>query len=319
MRSLFGKKSAGSTVVVLDVQSSSVGGALVRLTPGQLPRVFLQHREHDPVPERLGSDTLLKQTLRLSENVLLHTSEAASRLRHSGKDVASFGDINRVVVLLNAPWAHIQITSRTEHTAGAPKTLTDTIRRQCQAIFGDRVPVSFQAFATAASGAFAGFSQETLFALITGEVTELVVARDQALLARATFPVGINTVLRTLQSHAGFAPEEGHSALRLFAYGEEEPFSSAAQHFTKQFSHTVRDVLNHAPARDIVVVAMEPYGEWHARALAADPSIGLLFEEGGIVRALRPMHLKDQVLFHAAKPDLFLTIGALYAGSSNTV
>ncbi|MDP4020893.1 MAG: hypothetical protein Q8P58_02540, partial [Candidatus Adlerbacteria bacterium] len=71
MSPLFGKKKDdGRTILILDVESGSIGGALVRFSSGQQPKVFGETRHPLPLRATYEPQILADLALREVEQVL---------------------------------------------------------------------------------------------------------------------------------------------------------------------------------------------------------------------------------------------------------
>ncbi len=312
MSSLFGKKKLEEkTVAIVDIENSSVAAALVQLSQEE-PKLFAEKRTFLSIPQRLHGENLLHTTIAAAQELLLHVSEVAARMRMHRK-LALMGDVQQAVVFFGPPWAEIDTTSSGSVQVNAPRVLTQELRSQIGSVFGD-VETSFHSFATAA----ARIAQRSvpdepyLLCTITGEITELTLAQEGRILARATLPVGLYTLLRTLTTHGGLSQAEAYSALKLqFSY-LKEPFDSVGEHFSNALYHGLEDMVASLPTRNVFVLAHEPNGEWFAQAIVSDPKVATLFKDGGVVRALRPAHLSPLLAAHATHPDLFLMLEALF-------
>ncbi|MDR3546964.1 MAG: hypothetical protein P4M11_01580 [Candidatus Pacebacteria bacterium] len=104
---LFSKKSEQASVALLDITSSSVGGALVLVAHGSLPTVYYTHRL--PIESHEGEDLTSAMLRALDELAATLIRQGAPILRQETKS----GRIERVYVSIGAPW---QATSvRTQH------------------------------------------------------------------------------------------------------------------------------------------------------------------------------------------------------------
>ncbi len=83
----------------------------------------------------------------------------------------------------------------------------------------------------------------------------------------------------------------------------------------EEFGSVAGDLLQHAPAKHVVVMAQEPAGEWFAKTLAGSPSVGKLFKDEGEVRAVSSRHALPFIGVHARKPDLPLLLEVLFVNT----
>ncbi len=311
---LRGKKSPGKTVLLLDVENSSVGSALVRITQDKQPKLFGEMRSPAPLNARVTGARLAADIERAAAEAIRHASEVAARLRLHPK-TTSLGAVGSVAVFLAPPWGKPNLDqSKPDFMPGMSRYL----RGELEAVFED-VPVLFYTSAGAtAFGVRSLFVPEPcLVCTITGEVSELMRMDNDGVRAHATIPTGFNALLRTLRAHGGLSEHEARSAARL-PFGTRrtrEPFRAAAEEFIGHFKNAVKELLSPGDILRVRVVGAEPAGEWFARALASNESLSELFPEGGEVRALRPHHLTEHIEAHAEVPDLLLMLDALFVDS----
>ncbi len=309
------KKEQGRTFLVLDVENGSVGSALVHLVPGEQPKLFGEKRVWMPVPQRVSGATLQKETLEAAHKALLHASEVAARLRAHEK-TTHLGTVARTAIFLAPPWGKPNLA------AGKPDFVEPFV-----SALKNRISPYFEAPAstyTTAAPALHGLQLigegPCLVCTVTGEVTELLLVNEQGVLAHATIPLGRHLLIRTLRTHGGLSDHESRSAAQLpFDTPRlREPFISAARHFTEQFSDAARELLAVAPIQKVHILSQGKSGEWFAEALGSDAVVDHLenlFPEGGEVRALHSRHFTPHIAAHAADPDLFLIVQALFVNS----
>ncbi len=321
-------------MLLLDVETGSVASGLVRVSEQQAPKLFAENRITLPVPATLDSRKLLHATERAVEEALLHTATTAGRLRTSThtptlqhtssrvrKQVAQAGEVDRAIIVLAAPWSDFTPTKTGSPWTHEPE-LVARLRRAVQQTFGN-IPITIRPLGhVVAETTHRIFEQpgEVLFAAFTGEVLELLLAERGAVRARATVPVGVHTLIRTLQSHAGMSPAEARSVLHLARQHPTgtpatyaAPLGAAQARIVSHITDAGAEILRFSLAGQVVVLAPEPAGEWLARALAAEPSLVALFANGASVRALHTHHLKPHLAAHAPSPDLLLLLEAIYA------
>lgn len=311
---MFGKKkTAEATVLLLDVESSSVGGALARFSPKEQPRLFGEMRHAVPMLTTRDSNLMTRHIEEAARSVLLHANTIAARLRNYA-NTTSAGEVDRVAVFLGAPWGSPDLK------LGKPAFI-DPMR----AFITDEVAASLPgvkiSFHTGADPAVFGlkvFNPQSSLLLLTvrGELAELLLLGNGGVEGYATIPLGARTILRTLKTHGGLSEAEANSLFTLSSRLEGyDPLHAAGKHFIEEFSGTAQTLLHNGRADEVFVLAEKPAGEWFAQALARDHSLSALFPEGGSVRALGPRHFAPHVAAHATNPDLFLMLEALFIDS----
>lgn len=312
---LFGsKKSPEKTVLILEVGSGSVAGALVRIAPEEQPKLFGETRVLLPVAFSLSGSALAAQTERAIGEVVQKISEIAARVRmHS--EAASIGRVERGVVFFAPPWGKPNLES------GTPEFIEDMsakVRTAAESRLS-RMPLSFYTSAgLAAFGNHALFEAEpALLYVVGGEVSELLHMDGAGVRAHATIPLGLHVLLRTLRTHGGLSEAEARSAAQLpFDTPHlQEPFAAAAAHMGGHFVSSARELLEGAGLSRIRVIAQEPTAEWFARALSTYEPLDALFPYGGEVRTLRLPHLTAHIAAHQERPDLQLMLAALFVDS----
>lgn len=310
--SLFGKKDAAKTVLILDIENGSVGSALARLQTDEAPRLFGESRVKVPLFDTRSALQLARAVEHAASEALLNESEVAARLRHHGFD-PRLGQIEKVVVFLAAPWGVPNLSlGRPDFSA----TLTEALAPRIASLFGD-VPVALHAHASAAVHGLRTLYPAhggALLLSVNGEVSELLLLNNGHVAGHATAPVGINTILRTLKSHGGLSEHEARSVLRLGHLSE--PLSAAAEHFAGEFKEAARELYAGEEGGSVFVLAHEPAAEWFARALG-HRSIAELFPQGGEVRTFKPSSAAALVSSSAEQPDTHLQFDALYANAAH--
>jgi hypothetical protein len=313
MSPLFGKKgSDGATVAILDIENGSVGGALVRVASQFQPRLFAQTRNVMPTAQFLSANELELSVRENTEEVLRHLSEVAARLRNSDA-VSHAGDIQRVAAFLHVPWARVVVEKDGKVTSLSDPHFLDELRSLAQTAMGN-VPVSFHSFGGATAPLVHSLFNAPDWSLscnISGEVTEVLLARGSAVVGQGTIPMGTNTLVRTLKTHGGFTEHEARSALAIDHPHAREPLGAAKLHFVREFKDVAQTLLEHTPVDNAFVIAQEPVGDWFARALAHE-DLADIFKEGGVVRAVRAQHLTPHIAEHSLKPDVPLLLSALF-------
>src|SRR3989344_1754505 len=209
------------TVLIVDVESGSVGCALARITPGGAlarqtggPKLFAEARVALPIFSTLSSATLIREIEKTTREMLAHASLVAARLR-GHRAVAQMGVVSSVLIFLSPPWTSLAQTPnglQWEHESTLVSALHDAVEEG----FGD-TPISFHAFGTSAVHATNTQSpkqHDFLLCTVGGEVVELVLVGDGRISGHTTIPFGRHSVLRTLQQNAGISTSEAQSALR---------------------------------------------------------------------------------------------------------
>src|SRR4051812_42791750 len=104
MSALFGKKTpTDKTVLIVDIENSSVGAALVRLSPGHAPKLFAEKRVALPLLPSVSAGKLLEETDKALREALLQASTVAARMRNHSK-LGPVGVIAHVQVFVSPPW-----------------------------------------------------------------------------------------------------------------------------------------------------------------------------------------------------------------------
>ncbi len=321
---------SAKTVLLVDIESGSVGVALAHLVSGEAPKLFAEARVALPIFTTLNSAVLVREIEKTLRELLSHASLVATRLR-GHRVVSQMGTISEVLVFLSPPWTSPgqgQKSLQWEHEL----TLVSRIQTAVNDMFG-AIPTAFHPFGTAASYATDALFQkqkEFLLCRVGGEVTELLLVAGGDLHGQGTVPFGHHTVLRTLQHHAGLSAQEARSALRLGTVSLSnpphtiaEPLNAAASHAVREFSEAAHDVLGKSAVRGVLIIAPAPLGEWFAHTLANPPSGGEvlvdIFPHSTTVRALHTHHLEPHIAAHAAAPDLLLMLEALFFAKSSPV
>ena len=320
MSALFGDDSkAGKTILVVDVENGSVASALVRLSSTENPKLFAEHRVALPVRHSISSMMMFEEVKKALAESLEKTGAVAARIRQN-KQLAQQGIIGGAHVFLSPPWTTTAQGSGGMEWDFEPHVITD-IRRSIETITGD-TPLRHHSLSWAAAHAASSLIEgRLLLCIVTGEIVELLVVEDGRIDGRATVPIGLHTLLRTLTTHTGVSIAEARSALRLYQHSSadplafQEPLRAAADHFVEQFTDVAETLLSSYPVSTIVVIAQEPAGEWFARALAAHAAIARLFPAGGTTRDIRAKHLKPYVTTHETSLDVQLMLEALFAHS----
>lgn len=314
MSLLFGKKTAQpSTIAIIDIESGSVGSGLVHISEAHKPQLLGQERR--PLLARSRSaNELLREIERELETSLVRLSHIASRMRNQGVS----GDIDRVAVFLHAPWASVSIEPKRAKADAHDATL-DALRSVSSGVLST-TPASFHAFSTAATPVIHGLfnaPRESLVVSIGGEIAELLLLKGHTIVGHATVPVGLHTLLRTLQTHARLSRPEALSVLALSRSTREHAWAEALAAGIKQISRelqsTVASLLPDSKnAQQIFILAPERSADFFARMLTEDESMHELFAPGSTIRAVLPRHATPHLAGHPASPDVPLLLESLF-------
>lgn len=313
---LFGKRgSSEKTVAILDIENGSVGGALTQISRDHQPRVFGETRQLLPLHPSPSAERLRQDIEQELDTVLLHLGKIASHLRQH-ETTHIIGEVERVAVFLHAPWAHLTVGEGGKVTTHSQPEFLDTLRGISQTTF-DGIPLSFHAFGGAVAPLVHSLFDEgdtSLVSSISGEVTELILVNNGAIVAQGSIPVGTHTLLRTLKTHTGSSTEEARSALKLLHSHTIEPLTFAQEKFIEDFKDVASELLEHASTDQIFVVGEEGVSNWFAKALAHE-SLGQLFEGGGSVRAVPMRLLSSHVAIQGRSADVPLLLATLFIDS----
>jgi hypothetical protein len=322
MTPLFGKKtSADKTVLIVDIENSSVGAALVRLSPGHAPKLFAEKRVALPMLPSVSAGKLLEETDKALRQALLQASTTAARMRNHPK-LAPVGIISHVQVFVSPPWVIAHEKQGELDWDVEPNAKTKALHA-IDDTFG-ALPITFHAASAAyahATNVLFDQTPDLLLFTVGGEVSELTLLHGGVRAAYATVPLGRHFIVRTLQSHAGVSQHEADSLVRLSRHMRtetpaEEALFAAAAHVSHEFGAAARTLLDDTPVQGILVIAHEPVGEWVAQSLASH-GLGDAFPAGMVVQALHTHHLAPHLAAHAARPDLVFMTHALFIGTQN--
>ncbi len=298
------------TVAIIDIENGTAGVALARIFPNQAPKLFSEKRTILPIPRLLNRKALEQTIHRTVSQLLSYASEVATRIKNHPKTV-SMGKVEQVVVFLRPPWIDMA-ESQGSFQLTATHSLLREVRKESQAIFQD-AQISSHSFATAAASVIEDFyPQQTLMVTLTGEISEVTLSQNGMLEGYSTFPFGMHTSLRTLESHAGLTLEEAYSALKLNPEHLFEPIESAYTEFTNSFYHAAKEMIGKNSSAHVFVLAPEPFGDLFAHTIAEAPRIATLFKEESLVQALRTSHFSALLAAHGPSPDLFFMLEALF-------
>lgn len=322
MSALFPKtKTDEKTVVVVDIENGSVATALVRISPHESPKLFGETRRHIPFLKTHDADLLARSLERSARDAMLHTQEVGARIR-AHDALAHLGKPEGTFVFLHAPWSSVRFEEDGRPAVAAVESFLSSIRSLHTDLFGAH-PAHFHSFATATAPllpSMYGHGEEALVAVVSSEMTEIILVLHGEVGGYATLPFGAHNLLRTLRSHGGMSETEAVSALRLFASkGHLHPhigeiLSVAEAHLAGEFAAAVSELQKHRPSGMVFVVAHDPFSSWFAHALTHE-ELEAVFTEGGTIRTVHPRHITPFIAAHARTPDLSLMLGSLFADS----
>ncbi len=318
---LFGtKKPDARTLLLLDVEQGSVGSALVRLSPGEAPKLFGETRVPLRILPTRDAVTLLRETREALRKALAYVVEVGSRLRNApsrsrpSSILHDIGEISHTAVFLGAPWGAPDFE-------GEMPAFVASIREMVGGSIEESLGPLSHNFYTAAGGILSGSSRVLphdtyLLCMVGGELSELMLLRDGVAAGYASAPVGRHALVRTLRAH-GLSDEESHSVLQLDSGGLfAEPLSLAARHWAGHIADAASPLLARAGTNRIWVLAhggSKDASDWFARALSVNDDFNKLFPSGGELRALRSSYITPHIAAHALAPDLRLSLEALYS------
>lgn len=305
------------TVAILDIESGSVGAGLVRISKQQKPQLFGQIRETLTVRSAPTASNLLSEIEKKLHLSLVHLNTVSARLRQQSS-LAETGEIDRIAIFLHAPWA-TTVMQREKSTIQAHDQTLDLFRAQVRDLF-EVTPVTFHVFSSTATPVIHGLfdaPEEALVCSIGGEISELSLLRRGMVEGHATLPRGFNSVLRTLESHAGISRHEALSVISLARNTREvqwaEALTHAMRHITSEMAGAVRSFnIDPGTPQRIFVLAPHPASEWFARMLTEDAQVISLFAPGSTVRPVLPRHATEHMATRPQTPDMPLLLESLF-------
>ena len=313
---MFGKKrGTAENVILLDIESSSVGVALAHISGGSAPVLFAESRTSLALPRSLSSARIARQVETAAHEALLRLGLVAARLRDN-KSTAHRGIFTKAAVFLAAPWGVPNLA------AGKPDfsaPMQQFLKNEIDTLAND-LPLSFYTSAGAAAHGITLLHPggTTLVAILRGEIIELLLIGDEGTLGYATVPVGTRSIYRTLQSHASLSLAEVPSVLSLVQHPTNpyyEPIEAAGRHIIEQVAPAIEALTHQGIPQALVVVAEEPLGSWLAHVLESDLSLPALFAKDATIHIMGATHAAGRLAGHAATPDLHLSLGSLFAQS----
>jgi hypothetical protein len=308
---LFTKKPSQKTAIILDIENGSVASAIAILRPGEAPQLLGEYRVSVPVMDTRSALHLSRAVEHAANEALLHASETAARMRnHAAMPLF----VDKIVTFMAAPWGVPNLTT------GRPDFspfITQAIALRVPALFGD-IPIAPHAHMSAAVHGLRSLYpslEDALLVSVNGELSELLLIEGGHAVGHATVPAGVNTILRTLQTHGGLSSHEARSVLALQPTNHEG-LQSAAHHYAGEFKSAARDLFAERKTNNVVVLAHGPSTDWFARALS-DRSLSEVFPRGGTLRTLKSSHAAPYVATTGA-PDLHLALDALYTAEAHS-
>jgi len=315
MSPLFGKKKTPGTIAVLDIESGSVGSALVQLSPRKAPKLFAQERIPLTLRGKPSAQVLLKEIEREVERSLVRLSGVVSRVRTYG---GSEEELDRVAVFLHAPWTAVSL----KETQLKPETHDATLellRQATQGIAHD-IPATFHSFTTTTTPIVHGIFErpnDALVVSIGSELAEISLLKDQILVGYATVPVGVETLVRTIQTHAGISKAEARSILSLTRHTSEHAWAEAVTtsiaHLTRELRTAAEELIpEYKNARHVFIVSPSHSSDLLARTFTHDTEVHKLFAPGSTVRAVSYKHISPHLAAHPEVPDVPLMLESLF-------
>jgi len=301
---IFGRKRPQEkALLILDVESGSVGASLARVSSDGTFSLLGESRLFAPVRPARSAESLAAETSRLLGEAALKMSELAARLRHEkGLSLEVSGSLS----VMAPPWGTPNIKS------GQPEFnshMQESVKSALSPYFDTRM-----AFVTSAGSAVQGMravapeEEKYLLCIVTHEMTELLLVYHGAVVGHATLPHGVHLPLRTLKAHGGLSDAEARSLLKLGSGGRADAaLSSATEQYAEHFKDVAKALFGGNVPEKVWVVS--PAGEYFARALS-HPSLAELFPRGGVVRAVKPHHLHTYL--GSQSHDVMLLLGALW-------
>jgi hypothetical protein len=307
---LFGRKqAAGKTLLILDIESGSIGSALVHVPANaEAPALLGTWRKRLQVRHSRAAEALAADIEKAAPEAVLAMSELAARLRVEGQP--ALGTVSGVAAFLSPPWGRPNLES------GRPDFvphLQQIVEREVSPYFEPR-PQFFTSAGAAAHAlkAVSPYENSYLLVIVTHEITELVLVHNGAVAGHATVPHGISLPLRTLKSHAGLSDRESRAALEALLH--EEALASATEHYGEEFRGAARELFDAHIPQSVWVIS--PAGDYFARALSHE-HLADLFPQGGVVRPLRTQHAAQHLSGVSPQDDLFLVLEALFLSYTN--
>ena len=160
---------------------------------------------------------------------------------------------------------------------------------------------------------------------VSGEATDITVARQDTLIETLSFPFGKHFILRTIASRLGTSLEEAYSYLVLFVEKRatrdiEKKIESALDYCKKQWLDEFKDGLDSLSTHTILpakifLVTDEPFSKWFAKTIKkVEFNNTYLMGEEFSVDLLQSSILAKFGDFDINVPrDIFITIEALFA------
>lgn len=313
MSPLFGKKKKPSSILVLDIESGSVGSGLVVLSE-EKPRLLGQERKSLFSRGKPSASKLLEDIEKETEHSLARLSHVAANMRAHGAPT----DVSRVAIFLHAPWAGVSILPERAKADAHDETL-DRLRAAAGGVLSN-APISFHSFSTTTTPIVHGVynaPEETLVCTIGSEVAEVSFLKRGSIMGHATVPTGLNTLLRTLESHAGISRAEALSILSLSRSSREhvwaEALAAGMSHLAHELSLGAGELLSPArTSQQVFVVAPRGSADFFARSFTEDAGMHELFAPGSTIRAVSSRALVPHLASHPAQPDIPLLLESLF-------
>lgn len=307
---LFRREPEHKTVVVLDIETGSVGGGLVHCAPGEAPRLLGETRIDIAAGTTRDSNTVRERVVHALQSVTHSLAQVAARVR-GNQVTAPMGTPSRAVAFVAAPWGVPDLT------AGSPRfdtALVSSVEHALAGTFTTPFSVHTRASATL-NGAriLLPYEDTYLVCMPHGEVSEILEVSGGSVRTHGTLPVGLNTLLRTAMSHGGLHEEEARSIVKSLSFGGvpphfREPLKHVNEHIAAHFTDLAARHGWHAHER---VYSFAHDGDWFARVLA-ESSAAKKFGGSAILKPIRAEHFSPHFSGHARVPDLGVMLGGLF-------
>jgi hypothetical protein len=382
------QKSSQHFVVIFDIGSASIGGALVGLSDGKAPEIMFTTRRDIPFQAKLNFDRFLSSMIKTLEELFVLMQKASGGAK-----------VDQAYAILASPWYASQ-TRLIHHSQETPFTITESwvnklidgeiaLFRESKLFArskgGDTLPEIMEAkniqmklngyesmnpYGKKASDLevalyismipqsirtsiadtivkfwhpkalhFSSFSftafdtirdifpdqSSFLFMDISGEVTDISLAKDNVLLQSISFPAGKNALIRALVERMKTTPALAMAELELYASHKSTPdhvrvIEEVLGATTKEWQASFRDALAQFAKefpipRAIFYTADDNITEWFGKAIE-ETHFTQFTQESGVftIRSLGNAFLSKFV--HLLEPDFqdpFLAIEAIFA------
>lgn len=203
--------------------------------------------------------------------------------------------------------------------------ILDRVARRIRSVAGS-APVSFASRIFAFYGAARGLveSSDYLLAAVEGEITDLALVRNGALLEASSFPSGMSGVLRRVASALGVSFEEAHSLFAMHRAGKTDDDTSlriakaleeAERAWMSELRKALADISHSFSIPDTVfLLADEPNSSWLAEAIGSEDFNQYMFTEKKFrITPLAPMIAEEMHLEGTDARQKIMAAEALFA------